>query len=173
MLLRSMLQRLGPFLVLTTVFWLVVGQGPALFYGTTTAKREAHARIRAGEPLLDFLLTEMEYNRYSVPGNELLIDGVLHDIVSCQKVGDRIHIRAFRDDRETFVAKRLRKMFQRRPQQDRDFPQLAGSFFAMKYLVPCLADWTVPSALQFSPNQTPYGPIVSSRSQWVEEQPPA
>lgn len=168
-----MLQRLGPFLVLTTVFWLVVVQAPALFYGTTTAKREAQMRIRAGEPLLDFSLTEQEFEQFAVPGNELLMDGVLHDIVSCQKEGNRIRIRAFRDDRETFVAKRLRKMFQRRPQKDQDFPHIAGSYYAMKYLVPFAVDWTAVFALTFPRSQTPYGPIICSWTQWVEEQPPA
>lgn len=168
-----MLQRLGPFLVLTTVFWLVVVQAPALFYGTTTAKREAHARIRAGEPLLDFSLTEQEFEQFAVPGNELLMDGVLHDIVSCQKEGNRIRIRAFRDDRETFVAKRLRKMFQRRPDSSQEIPQWVQTAWSIKFLV---AEPWVLQLLEPSPDPKPRIRIAESllfRPRGVEELPPA
>lgn len=168
-----MQQKLGPFLVLTAVIWMAVLQGPALFYGTTTAKREAQARIQAGEPLILMEFSEQEYDKIQRPGAEFELDGVMYDVVELDRANGRIRVRAFRDDRETVAAKRMRKLFQRRPEPQNDFPQWAQSWLEVKFLVDSSELCFLCPGEAFDPWTDAYSAPAPHGVREVEELPPS
>jgi hypothetical protein len=167
-------QKLGPFLVFLAMGWWAFVQGPLLFYGSTTAKREAQSRIASGESLVVLEMTWEDFRKSLLPGNELLVDGTMHDVVTVSEKDGLVTVRAFRDDRETFLAKRLRKLFQRRPEPQGDFPSWAQSWFAAKFLAPSEAIWDISREVLalISPESGP-SPRVKGPCLAVDELPPA